>query len=106
MIVMKLNDVNMNVRNILFLLYENHYSTLLLLLLLLLYYYYIVYYYYYYYFIFNFFLVPSVLIILRVKNVKLKTDIVTCLCVKSASECDLIKPLCQNGYALKKKGRL
>ena len=33
MIVMKLNDVNMNVRNILFLLYENRCSTLLLLLL-------------------------------------------------------------------------
>ena len=34
MIVVKLNDVNMNVRNILFLEYENHCSTLLLLLLL------------------------------------------------------------------------
>ena len=30
---MKLNDVNMNVRNILFLLYENHCFTLLVLLL-------------------------------------------------------------------------
>ena len=35
MIVMKLSDVNMNVRNILFLLYEYHCSTLLFLLLLL-----------------------------------------------------------------------
>ena len=32
MIVMTLNDVTMNVRNILFLLYENHCRTLLLLL--------------------------------------------------------------------------
>ena len=33
MTVIKLNDINMNVRNILFLLNENHCSTLLLLLL-------------------------------------------------------------------------
>ena len=36
MIGKELNDVNMNVRNILFLVYENHCSTLLLLLLVLL----------------------------------------------------------------------
>ena len=30
----------------------------------------------------------------------------TCLYVKSASECDLIKPLYENGDALKKKERL
>ena len=60
---MKLNDINMNVRNILFLLYENHCSTLLLLLyciiiIIIL-------------FIFFIFLVPSVVKIPRVKNIRI-----------------------------------
>ena len=61
------------------------------------------YYYYVIYFLFCF--IPSVLIIPMVKNIK-RLLIFTCLCVKSASECDLIKPLYQNGDALKKQERL
>ena len=57
MIVMKLNDINMNVRNVLFLLYENHCSTLLLLLLycIIIIINIINYYYYYYIALYNYF---------------------------------------------------